>query len=225
MKQVSLLPARDQVAEILRRSIFTGELQKGQELTQEKIAEELGTSRMPVREAFQILEREGLLTIQKRRAIVQGLTIDDIVDHLEIRAMLEGEAAARANIKGEDFEDIKIALQNTEKAALSMDMFNYVSANESFHRIIWAASGSSRLENFLNHLWNGLPPHLPMLLPKQMERSISEHQNIVTAICTGTPDEARTAMLKHINRSIDDFIKNQQDTDNSDAKTFTRNIE
>jgi DNA-binding GntR family transcriptional regulator len=213
MKQASLLPARDQVAEILRRAIFTGELQKGQELTQEKLAEDLGTSRMPVREAFQILEREGLLSIQKRRAVVRGLTIEDIVDHLQIRAMLEGEAAARANLKGEDFDDIKLALENTENAALSMDMFNYVSANESFHRTIWAASGSSRLENFLNYLWNGLPPHLPMLLPKQMERSISEHQNIVTAICNGTPDEARTAMLKHINRSVDDFIKHQKDKD------------
>lgn len=217
MKQASLLPARDQVAKILRKAIFTGELQPGQELTQEKIAEELGTSRMPVREAFQILEREGILTIQKRRAIVQGLTIEDIVDHLEIRAMLEGEAAARANIKGTDFENIKLALENSEKAALSMDVFNYVSANESFHRAIWAASKSSRLENFLNYLWNGLPPHLPTLLPKQLNKSISEHQNIVTAICTGTPDEARNSMINHIKRSIDDLIAHQKDI-NSDEK-------
>jgi DNA-binding GntR family transcriptional regulator len=210
MKQASLLPARDQVAEILRRAIFSGELQKGQELTQEKIAEELGTSRMPVREAFQILEREGILTIQKRRAIVQGLTIEDIVDHLEIRAMLEGEAAARANLRGEDFEEIKLAQENSEKAALSMDVFSYVSANESFHRAIWAASGSSRLENFLNYLWNGLPPYLPVLLPKQTQTSIAEHQHIVKAICNGTPNEAREAMVNHIKRSINDLIKHQQ---------------
>ncbi|MEH6854812.1 LysR family transcriptional regulator [Priestia megaterium] len=211
MKQASLLPARDQVAEILRKSIFTGELERGQELTQEKVAEELGTSRMPVREAFQILEREGILTIQKRRAIVQGLTIDDIVDHLEIRAMLEGEAAARANLKGEKFEDIKLALANSERAALSMDVFSYVTANEALHRAIWAASGSSRLENFLNYLWTGVPPHLPALLPKQMDRSISEHQNIVKAICTGTSDEARDNMIYHIRRSIDDLIKHHKD--------------
>ncbi|MEK3646342.1 GntR family transcriptional regulator [Aeribacillus sp. FSL M8-0235] len=219
MKQASLLPARDQVAEILRKAIFTGELQRGQELTQEKIAEELGTSRMPVREAFQILEREGILTIQKRRAIVKGLTIEDIVDHLEIRAMLEGEAAARANLRGNGFEDLKLALENSEKAALSMDMFSYVSANEAFHRAIWAASGSSRLENFLNYLWNGLPPHLPMLLPKQMKSSISEHQNIVTAICTGTPDEARAAMINHLKRSIDDLIKHHKDIDSKEKTT------
>jgi DNA-binding GntR family transcriptional regulator len=210
MKPASLLPARDQVAEILRRAIFSGELQKGQELTQEKIAEELGTSRMPVREAFQILEREGILTIQKRRAIVQGLTIEDIVDHLEIRAILEGEAAARANIRGENFEDIKLAQENSEKAALSMDIFSYVFANESFHRAIWAASGSSRLENFLNYLWNGLPPHLPGLLPEQTQSSIAEHQNIVKAICYGTPDEARNTMINHIKRSINDLIQHQQ---------------
>lgn len=218
MKQASLLPARDQVAEILRKAIFTGELERGQELTQEKIAEELGTSRMPVREAFQILDREGILTIQKRRAIVQGLTIDDIVDHLEIRGMLEGEAAARANLKGKEFEGIKLALEKSEKAALSMDVLSYVSANESFHRAIWAASGSSRLENFLNYLWNGFPPHLPALLPQQINRSISEHQDIVKAICKGTPDEARNTMTNHIGRSIDDLIKHHKEID-PDRKT------
>lgn len=216
MKQASLLPARDQVAEILRKAIFTGELQKGQELTQEKIAEELGTSRMPVREAFQILEREGILTIQKRRTIVQGLTIEDIVDHLEIRSMLEGEAAARANLKREMLQDIKLALENTKKAALSMDVFSYVSANESFHKAIWAASGSSRLENFLNYLWNGIPPHLPALLPEQIKKSIFEHENIVTAICKGTSEEARIAMRNHIKRSIDDLIKHHEAVDSNE---------
>lgn len=211
MKKISLLPARDQVAEILRRAIFTGELKKNQEITQEEIAKKLGTSRMPVREAFQILEREGILNIQKRRVVVEGLTTEDIVEHLRIRAMLEGEAAAKANIKGKDFfENINIALQDTEKAALSQDLYGYISANEVFHRTIWKASGSSRLNNFLNHLWTGLPPHLPMLLPKQIERSMSEHQNIVIAICTGTPEEARTVMLQHLNRSIDDFIQHQE---------------
>ncbi len=210
MKKVSLLPARDQVAEILRRDIFTGELKKGQELNQENIAEKLGTSRMPVREAFQILEREGILTIHKRRAVVEGLTTEDIVDHLKIRAMLEGEAAARATIKQENIEDIKIALKDTEKAAKSNDLFHYVSSNEIFHKTIWAASGSSRLETFLNYLWEGLPPHLPMLLPKQIEKSISEHQDIVDAICIGTPEEARSIMTKHINRSVEDFVQHQQ---------------
>ena len=120
MKKVSLLPARDQVAEILRRDIFTGELKKGQELNQENIAEKLGTSRMPVREAFQILEREGILTIHKRRAVVEGLTTEDIVDHLKIRAMLEGEAAARATIKQENIvENLKRIIQD-EKIHVSI---------------------------------------------------------------------------------------------------------
>jgi DNA-binding GntR family transcriptional regulator len=210
MEQISLQPAREQVAAVLRKAIFTGELRIGQELTQEEIAKQLGISRMPVREAFQILQRDGLLILKSRHAIVQGLTDEDIVDHYEIRAMLEGEAAARASSNIKDFSDIILVQENVEKAAIAQDVPGYSLANESFHRAIWDASGSSRLENLLNQLWNGLPPHLPELLPEQIQKSIVEHKTIVSAICSGQPEEARKTMTSHVRRSLDDLLNHRK---------------
>ncbi len=210
MEQISLLPARDQVAAVLRKAIFTGELSLGQELTQEDIAKQLGISRMPVREAFQILQRDGLLVLKNRRAFVQGLTDEDIVDHYEIRGMLEGEAAARATAHTDAHPDIVIAQKNVERAASARDVSGYSLANEALHRAIWAASGSSRLENLLNQLWNGLPPHLPELLPEQIDRSIVEHETLVAAICSGNADAARSAMASHIRRSLEDLLTHRK---------------
>lgn len=97
MKKIKKLSTTDQVLHSLRSSVYNGKLQKGQEITQEGIANLLGVSRMPVREAFQVLDREGLINIQSnRRVVVIGLRKEDIEVHYEIRAFLEGMAAERA---------------------------------------------------------------------------------------------------------------------------------
>ena len=96
--KVKLLPAREQVASILRKAILSRELQEGQEITLEGIAELVGVSTTPVREAFQILARDGLIKLRPNKgAVVQGINEKTIRDHYETRAVLEGEAAARAS--------------------------------------------------------------------------------------------------------------------------------
>ncbi|WP_052947577.1 GntR family transcriptional regulator [Aneurinibacillus tyrosinisolvens] len=73
MEPIIIQPAREKVAAILRKAIFLGELKPGEVLSQEEMASKLGISRMPVREAFQMLERDGLLVLQNRRgAVVRG---------------------------------------------------------------------------------------------------------------------------------------------------------
>ena len=101
--KVKLLPAREQVASILRKAILSRELQEGQEITLEGIAELVGVSTTPVREAFQILARDGLIKLRPNKgAVVQGINEKTIRDHYETRAVLEGEAAARASAEGVD---------------------------------------------------------------------------------------------------------------------------
>ncbi len=209
MEQLSIIPAREQVAAALRKAIFEGELHPGQELTQDEIAQKLGISRMPVREAFQMLERDGLLLLKKRKAIVQGQTEEDFIDHYDIRALLEGEAAARAALNKHNLPAIIHAQQSVEIAAQSNDASGYQQANESFHRSVWRASESTRLENLLNQLWTGLPPHLPELLPEQIVKSIDEHHGIVDAIANGSSEQARTAMVAHVKRSLTDLLQSR----------------
>ena len=93
LQKVQMLPAREQVASILRSSILSGGIQQGQSITLDSISEQVGMSRTPVREAFQILASEGLLELRQNRcAIVKGISIEAIKDHYEMRVLLETEA-------------------------------------------------------------------------------------------------------------------------------------
>ncbi len=209
MKPIAKLSTRDQVIATLRKAIFNGDLKDGEELIQEDIATKLNVSRMPVREAFYALEREGLLTTnQKRRVTVKGITHKDIEDHYDIRAMLEGEASARASQKDFDKDELREVQQDIETAVAEGQTKDYIIANEHFHRIIWKASDSERLQSFLDQMWNGLPPHLAEMLGEQMNKSMQEHKLIVDAILSGNADKAREATENHIRRSMRDFLEN-----------------
>ncbi|MBN6188818.1 GntR family transcriptional regulator [Aneurinibacillus sp. BA2021] len=211
MEPIIIQPAREKVAAILRKAIFKGELKPGEVLSQEEIANRLGISRMPVREAFQMLERDGLLMLQNRRgAVVRELTREDIQEHYELRALLEGEAAARASMYGDDFTDVWHAFEQAEQAAQAGDMTGYVAANEAFHRAIWEAGDGQRLNTLLHQLWNGLPTRLPELLSQQVQRSQAEHRELVSAITARKAEEARALMSHHIMRSFHDFIASRK---------------
>ncbi|MBX6353162.1 MAG: GntR family transcriptional regulator [Thermoflavifilum sp.] len=206
MEPIKIRPAREQVADALRRAIFTGEIQRGEELTQEAVAAQLGVSRMPVREAFLMLERDGLLMLNShRKAVVRGLTEEDIVDHYDIRALLEGEAAARASVS-EEVADIRAAYEDARSAGLRGDAAAFVEANQQFHRAVWEAADNPYLMRFLDQLWRGLPPHLPELVPVQMRQSLADHDQIMSALEAKDPEAARRAMRHHIQRSLQQFL-------------------
>ena len=108
--RIKLLPAREQVASVLRKAILSRELEEGQEITLEGIASQVGVSSMPVREAFQILAADGLIKLRPNKgAVVLGINEKTIRDHYETRAILESEAAARASHKDAVILDIENA--------------------------------------------------------------------------------------------------------------------
>src|SRR5699024_7814048 len=97
MEKIKRNSTKDQVLKALRNAVFKGDLKKDEEITQNEMADMLGVSRMPVREAFQELHKEGIIHIQgNRRVVVVGLTREDVADHYDIRAFLEGLAAQKA---------------------------------------------------------------------------------------------------------------------------------
>ena len=211
MQPITKMSAREQVTSTLRKAIFNGEFEDGEEIRQEDIAVRLGVSRMPVREAFLLLERDGLLIMKNnKRAAVKLFTEEDFLEHYEIRALLEGEAAARAAAKNRDWSELEDIILKLKQASEENDTAAYVSHNESFHRAIWKASGSVRLESFLNQLWGGLPTHLPELLPNQMEKSKQEHKEIFETIKNGNAAEAKEKIISHLERSKKDFIDSRK---------------
>ena len=103
METLEIMPVRVKVTAVLKKAILSGEYKKGEQLSLTDVANTLGVSRTPVREAFQALEAEGLIKLRMNRgAIVKGVDEKFIRDHYEMRALMEGEAAARAAARGMD---------------------------------------------------------------------------------------------------------------------------
>ncbi|WP_176222155.1 GntR family transcriptional regulator [Tuberibacillus sp. Marseille-P3662] len=209
MQKIKRVSAKEQVLSSLRMSIFNGDLQPNQEITQEEIANLLGVSRMPVRDAFQILDREGIIQIHDtRRVTVIGLTKADVIDHYNIRAFLEGMAAEKACEHPEFFADLKNIHEQIVKIAEeeTNNGYDYVSLNEAFHKTIWEASKSARLYALLSDLWNGLQPQFPEFVNFQVETSVIEHEHMLQAILNQDTNRAREQAQNHVKRTKGDFL-------------------
>ena len=183
--KVKLLPAREQVASILRKAILSRELQEGQEITLEGIAELVGVSTTPVREAFQILARDGLIKLRPNKgAVVQGINEKTIRDHYETRAVLEGEAAARASAEGVDLSAV----------------------DQAFHMGIWEAADNEKMKSLLSSMWNGLSMGHKVTEEDYAKISIYEHKKILDAMKAHDGSRARKLMNDHIIRSMKNIL-------------------
>src|SRR5690349_1633896 len=130
----------------LRSAILEGRLSPGERLRAEAVAERLGTSRTPVREALLMLEREGLVVVEPHRgAIVRAFDAADLLDLYEVRELIEPHAARRAATRIEPgaIERLHELNDLAERPDASVD--DQIAYNEEFHALIVAAAGSPRL--------------------------------------------------------------------------------
>jgi len=159
LKPIKLLPARERVAAALRKVILTKELPAGTVITLEGIATQLGVSITPVREAFQMLNREGLI-IQRHNKGAEVLTLSRkfIQDHFETRALLERECAAAVCRNGADISDLEHIYENSIQDITAGDFSNVANYNQAFHFAIWDAAGNDKVKALLSDMWNGFAP-------------------------------------------------------------------
>ena len=204
--RVKLLPAREQVASVLRKAILSRELEEGQEITLEGIASQVGVSSMPVREAFQILANDGLIKLRPNKgAVVLGVNEKTIRDHYETRAVLEGATAALAS-KAADISSIEHAFEVAKQALDEGDSKLYSEYNQSFHVEIWTAAGNDKMQTLLSTMWNGLSMGHKDTEESYAQVSIAEHEKILTAIKAGDENLARKRMEDHIIRSMNNIL-------------------
>lgn len=205
--KVKMLPAREQVASILRKAILSRELEEGQEITLEGIASQVGVSSMPVREAFQILASDGLIQLRPNKgAVVLGINEKTIRDHYETRALLEAETAARCCDPGKDISAISNSYYMALKALEQNDASEYSHHNQMFHVEIWSCAGNEKMKIILSSLWNGLSMGHRVTQEQYAQISIAEHKQILAAIEAGDEDEARQTMYAHIIRSMNNIL-------------------
>ncbi|GFZ92888.1 GntR family transcriptional regulator [Nesterenkonia alkaliphila] len=209
-------PIGERLAEILRKAILDGELPPGTEIRQEALAKQHGISRIPVREALQLLERDGFLVMKpNRRAVVAGVSDGDLKDHYEVRALVEGALARRAAENLKDPQELQDAHLIGEQLMNSTDASALVRANEIFHRAVWEAAESARLYSIANQLWTGIPPYRVLLLPSGANASIQEHSMILEAIITHNPESAQKRMSDHILGARDDVLNARKASDDA----------
>lgn len=207
VKPVKLLPVREQAAASLREAIITQSIKPGETLALDSTAKALGVSVTPVREAFQILARDGLIELaQNRGAVVLGMSAKNIREHYEIRAALEAEACRLVCENGADISGVKNCLIRSGEALARGDSEKYSEYNQSFHYNIWLASGNTRLLNMLSELWNGLSMGLRTTKSEYAEKSQSEHKKIFSALEARDVEGAVVAMFLHIIRSMKDIL-------------------
>lgn len=211
LKKVQMLPAREQVASILRSSILSGGISKGQSITLDSIGEQVGMSRTPVREAFQILANEGLLELRQNRcAIVKGISIEAIKDHYEMRILLETEALRRAcqNMNDETLKAIQTVNKQGQRAKEAGDTEAYNLANQAFHMTIWEAADSEKLKSFLSLLWNGLSMNHLVTAQEYAGISLADHNKIVEQLEKKDYEGACETMRQHIIYSMNSTLAN-----------------
>ena len=212
------LPLRDVVFDTLRQAILTGQLQPGERLMEIHLADKLGVSRTPIREAIRKLELEGLvLMIPRKGAEVAQITEKNMQDVLEVRKALEELSVQLAceRITPEQVEEMKMAAEDFRKVLKSGDVTKIAEADVKFHDIIFAATNNQRLITLLNNLREQMYRFRVEYL-KQKEcypQLLEEHDKLIALISGGEVEEACELMGCHIDNqasTVSDVIRRDQ---------------
>ncbi len=206
------LPLRDVVFNTLRQAILTGELKPGERLMEIHLANRLGVSRTPIREAIRKLELEGLVTmIPRRGAEVAQITEKSMSDVLEVRRALDALCVELAcdRITEEELESLKQACEGFEQAVKTRDVKKIAQADVAFHDIIVKATGNQRLVQLVNNLSEQMYRYRFEYIKdfSQHERLVDEHRIIYESIVNKDKETASTAAQTHIDNQKRAIIK------------------
>ena len=203
----------DQVFEHIETDILSGKYQKGENLTESKLSQELGVSRTPIREALRRLEQEHLIEEAPKGMVVVGIGEKDLADIFEIRAALEGKAAALAakNYTDEQMNIIREALEFQEFYLGKQDPDRIKSMDSRFHETIYKMSGSTIFYDVL------MPLHKKILKYRKASvtdssraaASVAEHRAIYEALLAGDAKLAEKLTCEHLSNAYNHIVKKE----------------
>lgn len=197
------LPLRDVVFNTLRQSILIGELKPGERLMEVHLADRLGVSRTPIREAIHKLAQEGLVTIIPRRgAEVAQITEKSMNDVLEVRRALDTLCVELAcdRITEEGLEELRAACDYFEQCVRTKDNKKIAQADVALHDIIVRATGNQRLIQLVNNLSEQMYRYRFEYIKdsSQHETLVKEHRIIYQSIVRKDKETAAAAARTHI---------------------------
>lgn len=214
----------DQVLKRLMDWIMDGTLQMGDRLRTERISEELGVSRMPVREALNTLVRKGIAISEPYVGVrLVDLQISEIVEIYHLRKLLEPEAAfcACANITPRALEDIRRISEEYRTILLTppLNAKEIHLKNREFHFSIFAASGMKRTCDLIEGLWDVLSffkmlyGETLLITPEGKQKMIAEHQSYIDYLQSGDAEALRTATANNIQNKLERYLRSIQKED------------
>lgn len=201
VKLDSYKPLREIVFDSLREAIISGLLEPGERLMEIQLADEMGVSRTPVREAIRKLELEGFVVmIPRKGAYVAGVSDKDVTDVFELRSALEGLAASLAAERITDEEIEQMERMILYRSGEEVDITKIVEADTDFHALVYKASRNERLISILANLREQLQRFRATSLayPGRLKDAVEEHQGIAEAIISHNVEEAQSLAIAHI---------------------------
>ena len=197
------LPLREVVFNTLRQAILKGELKPGERLMEIALAERLGVSRTPIREAMRKLEQEGLVVmIPRRGAQVANITEKDLNDVLEVRIALENVAIEKAcaRMTEEEMRRLWLAAKEFEHTIAEGNLVKLAEADVAFHEVIYQASDNKRLIQVLNNMREQIYRYRVEYLKEDESRNrlVKEHEKITRAIKERDVKAAQELSFEHL---------------------------
>lgn len=200
--------AQEAVLAEIRRAIVSGELKPGQPIRQEVVAERLGVSRVPVREALKILQGEGQVEYQPHRGyFVTRLDLDDLREVYRIRQLLETEAARLSvpAFTGADVRALSVAARDVDRAGDIQDCVAMSAANRRFHFMLVEGAGMARLTHLVRILWDATDVYRSFYYTdvSNRYRVRAEHAGIVKAAAAHDLEGVIQLLDDHRQHAID----------------------
>jgi len=210
------------VAEHLRKQIVTGELAPGQRLNETDLASRLNVSRPPIREALRILENEHLVVnIPRKWTNVSEISIEDLQEVYQAREMLEYYAIDILKAKNiRKVPNVTASIESESNLSIPSqdnreEVFLYIKAFAGFHIKLIESTGNNWLLHFYNSIGSSLARYqsLYLYIPGSGQRSMEDHQHILSLIERGAYEKAKKIMREHINYTFEMLRNKMLQTD------------
>jgi len=171
----------------LRRMIASGEIRPGAQIVQDALADDLGVSRVPLREALKMLEGEGLVTYRPHHGyFVTQLSLADLLEVYRIRELLEAEAITTGlpQVTDEDVERLAEAEEEVRQASAASDVAAMAQTNRRFHFALIEGCSRPRLIRLVELLWDSTEVYRSVYFidPLNRDRILDEHRALVDAV-------------------------------------------
>jgi DNA-binding GntR family transcriptional regulator len=200
------------VADELRRAILTNRRRPGDRLIEDRLSEEMGVSRVPIREALRLLAAEGLVEVQPRRgASVADVSPEVARDLVEVRATLEGlnaRLAARHHEPG-IIAELRQVLEEGNRAARSRNVDDLVRLNGEFHDKLAEAGRNAILWDIMRTLRERTSLVFAANTARRAEQDWDEHSRILAAVIEGDEELAAMLATRHVRRAAEAAFANQ----------------